>query len=161
MPTGYAFPDPLPWAALAPSLAAAEDRLGRLDERLRSSPIQAGWCARTHFADSCASMWFDGEVVRLEDLVLHDAHRDIHAPTRELIRAQAVLRARRRIAAAEPNWALTPAGLDILRGRAGEGEGDPDSEPAPRGDGIQFQLGSQWEIHPKRAFCLILVSPCP
>src|SRR5208283_3404524 len=132
MPTGYALPDPLPWAALADSIAAAEDRLARLDERLRGSPIQAGWIARTHFADSCASLWLDGDLVPLEDLVLHDAHRDIHAPTRALIRAQAVLRARRRIAAADPGWALTPAGLAILRGRAGEGE--PDSEPAQRGD---------------------------
>jgi len=115
---------------LADSLAAAEDRLARLDERLRASPIQAGWCARTHFADSCASLWLDGELVPLEDLVLHDAHRDIHAPTRALIRAQAVLRARRRIAAADPAWALSPAGLDELRGRAGEG--DPDTEPTPR-----------------------------
>ena len=41
-----------------------------------------------------------------------------------------MLRARRRIAAAEAGWALTPAGLAILRGRAGEG--DPDTEPAPR-----------------------------
>ena len=88
--------------------------------------------ARTHFADSCASLWLDGDLVPLEDLVLHDAHRDIHAPTRELIRAQAVLRARRGIAAADPGWALTPAGLAILRGRAGEG--DPDPEPAPHGD---------------------------
>ncbi len=126
----YRLPDPLPWAALADSLAAAEDRLARLDERLRASPIQAGWCARTHFADSCASLWLDGELVPLEDLVLHDAHRDIHAPTRALIRAQAVLRARRRIAAADPAWALSPAGLDELRGRAGEG--DPDTEPTPR-----------------------------
>jgi hypothetical protein len=134
MPTGYALPDPLPWAALAASLAAAGDSLARLDERLRGSPIQAGWCARTHFADSCASLWLDGDLVPLEDLVLHDAHRDIHAPTRALIRAQAVLRARRRIAAADPGWALTSAGLDSLRGRAGEGEGDPDTEARPSGD---------------------------
>jgi hypothetical protein len=119
---------------LALPLAAAEDRLARLDERLRTSPIQDGWIARTHFADSCASLWLDGEVVPLEDLVLHDAHRDIHAPTRALIQAQAVLRARRRVAAADPGWALTPAGLDSLRGRAGEGEGDPDIEPDPLGD---------------------------
>ncbi len=132
MPTGSALPDPLPWAALAPSLAAAEDRLARLDERLRASPIRDGWIARTHFADSCASLWLDGDLVPLEDLVLHDAHRDIHAPTRALIRAQAVLRARRRIAAADPGWALTPAGLASLRGRAGEGEGDPDTEPPAR-----------------------------
>ena len=142
MPTGSALPDPLPWAALAPSLAAAEDRLARLDERLRASPIRDGWIARTHFADSCASLWLDGDMVPLEDLVLHDAHRDIHAPTRALIRAQAVLRARRRIAAADPGWALTPAGLAILRGRAGEG--DPDTDPPPRdtAPGMDHDLGA-------------------
>ncbi len=43
-----------------------------------------------------------------------------------------MLRARRRIAAADPGWALTPAGLTILRGRGGEGEGDPDTEPTSR-----------------------------
>jgi hypothetical protein len=142
MPSPYRLPDPLPWATLAPPLAAAEDSLARLDERLRSSPIRDGWIARTHFADSCASLWLDGEVVPLEDLVLHDAHRDIHAPTRELIRAQAVLRARRRIAATDPGWALTPAGLAILRGRAGEG--DPDTEPDPRdtAPGLDHDLGA-------------------
>ena len=142
MANAHALPDPLPWAALAPSLAAAEDRLARLDERLRGSPIREGWIARTHFADSCASLWLDGDMVPLEDLVLHDAHRDIHAPTRALIRAQAVLRARRRIAAADPSWALTPAGLDSLRGRAGEG--DPDTEPAPRDNapGLDGELGA-------------------
>ena len=132
MPTGYSLPNPLPWAALAPSLAAAEDGLARLDERLRGSPIREGWVARTHFADSCASLWLDGDLVPLEDLVLHDAYRDIHAPARALIRAQAVLRARRRIAAADPNWALTSAELASLLGRAGEG--DTDAEPTPRGD---------------------------
>ncbi len=142
MASQYRFPDPLPWAALAASLAAAGDLLARLDERLRSSPIQAGWIARTHFADSCASLWLDGDLVPLEDLVLHDAHRDIHAPTRALIRAQALLRARRRIAAAEPNWALTPAGLASLRGRAGEG--DPDTDPSSRdtAPGLDPDLGA-------------------
>ena len=66
MANAYRLPRPLPWAALAPSLAAAEDCLARLDERLRSSPIQAGWIARTHFADSCASLWLDGDLVPLE-----------------------------------------------------------------------------------------------
>jgi hypothetical protein len=67
MPSNYRLPDPLPWAALAPSLAAAEDSLARLDERLRGSPIREGWIARTHFADSCASLWLDGDMVPLED----------------------------------------------------------------------------------------------
>jgi hypothetical protein len=86
--------------------------------------------SRKQIGEEIASQWLDGDMLPLEDLVFYDAHRDIHAPTRALIRAQAVLRARRRIAAADPGWALTPAGLDILRGRVGEG--DPDTEPTPR-----------------------------
>ncbi|MGY3462991.1 hypothetical protein ACVWW5_008496 [Bradyrhizobium sp. LM3.4] len=39
------------------------------------------------------------------------------APTHELTRAHAVLRARRRIADAKPNWALSVSGLADLRGR--------------------------------------------
>ena len=134
----YHLPDPLPWAKLAGPLAAAGDSLARLDERLAKSPIREGWVARAHFSDSAASLWLDGELVHLEDLVLHDARMDIRTPTHELIRAHAILRARRRIASAEPGWALSPAGLDTLRDRdqapppsIGKGRalaGEPDDE---------------------------------
>ena len=110
----YAFPQPLPWTALAGPLAGAEDALARLDERLATSPIRDGWVSRTHFADACASLWLAGELVHLEDLVLHDAGMDIRTPTHELTRAHAVLRARRRIAAADPSWATSPGGLAAL-----------------------------------------------
>ena len=110
-------PDPVPWAKLAGPLAAAGDSLARLDERLAKSPIREGWIARTHFSDAAASLWLDGELAHLEDLVLHDARMDIRTPTHELIRAHAILRARRRIASAKASWALSPAGLDALRDR--------------------------------------------
>src|SRR3954469_11607667 len=114
----YTVPDPLPWTALARPLAAAEDALARLDERVGSSPIREGWISRTHFSEACASLWLQGELVHLEDLVLHDAGMDVRAPTHDLTRAYAVLRTRRRIAAAEPGWATSPAGLaDLSRGR--------------------------------------------
>jgi hypothetical protein len=122
LPNGYHFPDPLPWATIAGPLAAAEDAVARLDERLAKSPIRDGWIARTHFADACASLWLEGELVHLDDLVLHDARMDVRTPTHELTRAHAVLRARRRIADAKPEWALSAAGLDGLRGRGGRGE---------------------------------------
>ena len=121
MPTGYQIPDPLPWGQIAGPLAAAEDSLARLDERLAKSPIREGWVARTHYTDACASLWLEGELVHLEDLVLHDAGMDIRAPTHELTRAHAVLRARRRIAEAKPDWALSATGLAGLRGRGGQG----------------------------------------
>ena len=120
----YAIPDPLPWAALAAPLARAEDALARLDECLRASPIREGWQARAHFADAAATLWLEGELVPLEDLVLHDAGMDVRAPTHQVVRAHAILRARRRIAAGEPGWGLSPAGLDLLRGRGAEGRPD-------------------------------------
>lgn len=133
---GYAIPDPLPWAQLAGPLAAAEDALARLDERLAKSPIRDGFVARTHFTDACASLWLEGELVHLEDLVLHDAGMDIRSPTHELTRAHAVLRIRRRIADAKPDWALSPAGLAGLCGRGGQGDWDEGSDHRKvRGDG--------------------------
>ena len=98
LPLSARVPDPLPWRELARPLARAEDALARLDERLRTSPIREGWIARTHFSDAAAALWLEGELVHLEDLVLHDAGMDIRVPTHELTRAHAVLRARRRVA---------------------------------------------------------------
>ncbi|GEC15363.1 RHE_PE00001 family protein [Nitrobacter winogradskyi] len=122
--SSYQLPDPLPWASIAGPLAAAEDAVARLDERLANSPIRDGWAARTHFTDACAGLWLEGELVHLEDLVLHDAGMDVRAPTFELTRAHAVLRTRRRIADAKPDWALSAAGLAGLRGRTGQGDRD-------------------------------------
>ncbi|WP_354081052.1 RHE_PE00001 family protein [Bradyrhizobium sp. S3.5.5] len=120
----HKIPDPLPWSLLASPLAAAEDALARLDERLAKSPIREAWIARTHFSDACATLWLDGELVHLEDLVLHDAHMDIRAPTHELTRAHAVLRTRRRIASRDPEWPLSAAGLGCLRGRGEKDESE-------------------------------------
>ena len=88
----------------------------RLDERIARSPVGQGWIERSHFADAAASLWIDGELVHLEDLVLHDAGADIRAPTHELTIARDVLKTRRRIAAQPPGWALSPDGIRSLRG---------------------------------------------
>ena len=82
---------------------------------LPRSPVGDGWIERTHFTDACASLWIDGELVHLEDLVLHDATRDIRTPTHELTIARDVLRTRRRIAGQLPDWALSPDGICTLR----------------------------------------------
>ena len=129
----------LPWADFVSSLAQAEDGLARLDERLRASPIGEGWRARMHFADAAASLWLMGGLVDLEDLVLHDAGMDIRAPTHELTRAHAIVRARRRIALGSEDWPLSPTGLDVLRGRAGGPDlamsgADPESGAAPESE---------------------------
>lgn len=89
--------------------------LTRLDERIARSPVGAGFLERQNFADACASLWIDGELVHLEDLVLHDATKDIRTPTHELTIARDVLRTRRRIAAQAPAWALSAEGIRTLR----------------------------------------------
>ncbi|MGR9356868.1 RHE_PE00001 family protein [Hyphomicrobiales bacterium] len=131
--------------------------LTRLDERVAHSPVGQGWIERTQYTDACASLWIDGELVHLEDLVLHDATRDIRTPSHELTIARDVLRTRRRIAGQSPDWALSADGLRTLRQTseitsAGvdeaatanvvwravaidpEGEGDDDAEYLPRVD---------------------------
>ena len=89
--------------------------LTRLDERIARSPVGAGFLERTQFTDACASLWIDGELVHLEDLVLHDAFRDTRTPTHELTIARDVLRTRRRIAAQSPDCALSAEGIRTLR----------------------------------------------
>src|ERR1700727_4078403 len=124
----YKFHTALPWPTIVGPLGAAEDALSRLDERLRVSPIREGWIARTHFLDACASAWIEGELVHVEDLVLHDASMDIRAPTHELTRAHAVLRGRRRIHSEAPKWALSSAGLSALIAQVSE-PGQDGKEP--------------------------------
>jgi hypothetical protein len=105
----------LPVQSLLRPLSDAGVALARLDERIARSPVGEGFLERAHFADACASLWIDGELVHLEDLVLHDAGHDIRTPTHELTIARDVLRSRRRIASQPPGWALSPDGLRTLR----------------------------------------------
>ncbi len=120
----------LPIQSLLRPISEAAVALARLDERIARSPVGEGFLERSHFLDAHASLWVDGELVHLEDLVLHDALRDIRAPTHELTIARDILKTRRRIAAHPPAWALSAQGLASLRGQAwpaalsgGDGEG--------------------------------------
>ncbi|MER9203901.1 RHE_PE00001 family protein [Mesorhizobium sp. M0933] len=114
----YTF-DKLPLETLIGLVARATEVLVRLDERVARSPVRDGFVERQHFADAASALWLEGELVHLEDLVLHDAHMDIRAPTHELTRAHAVLRTRRRISAQKPDWALSRDGFLALTGRGG------------------------------------------
>ncbi|MER9337622.1 RHE_PE00001 family protein [Mesorhizobium sp. M0293] len=111
--------DNLPLETLIGPVAKATEVLARLDERLARSPVRDGFVERQHFADAASALWLEGELVHLEDLVLHDSHMDIRTPTHELTRAHAVLRTRRRIFAQEPDWALSRDGFLALAGRGG------------------------------------------
>ncbi len=106
--------------------------LTRLDERIARSPVGSGWIERSHFTDACASLWIDGELVHLEDLVLHDATRDLRTPTHELTIARDVLRTRRRIAGQSPDWPLSADGIRSLRKTSEIGSGGGD-EVTPAG----------------------------
>lgn len=117
MPFEYKIPDPLPWRTIVGPLATAEDALARLDQCLAKSPIRQGWSSRSHFIDAAACLGLEGGLVHFDDLVLHDAGMDVRTPTHDLARAHTVLRTRRRIADAKPDWALSEAGLASLRGR--------------------------------------------
>jgi len=107
--------DQLPLKTLLSPSARASAALARLDERLAPSPVGKGLIERLHFADACASLWLDGELVEMEDLVLHEAARDIRSPSHALTIARDVLQTRRRIAAQAPDWALSQNGLRSLR----------------------------------------------
>ncbi|MER8911521.1 RHE_PE00001 family protein [Mesorhizobium sp. M0854] len=111
--------DKPPLETLIGPVARATEVLVRLDERVARSPVRDGFVERQHFADAASALWLAGELVHLEDLVLHDAHMDIRTPTHELTRAHAVLRTRRRIFAQKPDWALSRDGLLALTGRGG------------------------------------------
>nr|WP_204339560.1 RHE_PE00001 family protein [Rhizobium leguminosarum] len=117
--------------------------LARLDERIARSPVGLGFLERSHFTDACASLWIDGELVHLEDLVLHDATRDIRTPTHELTIARDVLRTRRRISAQPLGWALSPDGVRTLRETAEITSGETDEA------GMSGGIRSAVAIHPE------------
>src|SRR4051812_48559391 len=106
----------LPLNTLLQPISEAGAGLPRLDERNARSPVGQGWVERARFTDAPASLWVDGALVHLEDLVPHDVGHDIRGPSHELTIARDVLRARRRIGAQPPGWALSPDGLRSLRG---------------------------------------------
>lgn len=143
----------LPIQSLLRPVTDATGALCRLDERIARSAVGAGLLERQNFADACASLWLDGELVHLEDLVLHDAGADVHAPTHELTIARDVLRSRRRIASQPPAWALSPDGLRTLRhARAwpgpllgdgsGRGAGEIEREQTGGGEGERDDVDS-------------------
>ena len=96
--------------------ARAGEALARLDERISRSPMKHGFIERQDFTDAISSMWVDGELVHMEDLVLHDAHMDVRAPTHEMTAAHRILRSRRLIFSNAAGWAFTAPGLSRLRG---------------------------------------------
>lgn len=132
----------LPVQGLLRSISDSAAALSRLDERVARSVVGAGWLERTHFSDACASLWIDGELVHIEDLVLHDAGHDIRTPTHELAIARDVLRMRRRIAGQPSGWALTAEGLRSLRSEgAASAIKAPETKMLPSAGGDEGRSG--------------------
>lgn len=108
---------------LARPVEAATLALVRLDERLaRSEHVLAdGVWARAELFEAQALAHLSGELVSLEDLVLHDAGMDVRAPSTGVVRAARVLTERRSLARRAPETVLAPKALKQLLGVA---EGD-------------------------------------
>ncbi|TYC64233.1 DUF1612 domain-containing protein, partial [Stappia sp. BW2] len=117
-------------------LDRASRLLTRADERLRRTPdLNDGVRSRSHLFDTCASMALDGDLVHLEDLVLHDAGTDKRAPTHELTRAARLLALRRRIDRQAPETLLNRTGILALIGRQTKETGIGKTVDRPAGDG--------------------------
>lgn len=78
------------------SLARAEDSVSRLDARAQTCAFAEGWAARIDFAEANAWGWLSGEIVDMEDLVLHDARMDARLPDQALRATYGLVRARRK-----------------------------------------------------------------
>ncbi|XUY28514.1 RHE_PE00001 family protein [Agrobacterium sp. rho-8.1] len=130
----------LPLDRLLLASTKATEGLARLDERILRSPIGEGFLQRQDFMDAVSSLWIDGELVHIEDLVLHDAHMDIRAPTHEMAIANRILRTRRQIFGNGPLWALSPSGLSRLRG----------NDVADKGNTLHLHVspGEQYPVAP-------------
>lgn len=127
----------LPLETFIAPVAKASEALARLDERLVRSPVRIGWIERSHFADAVAALWLEGELVHVEDLVLHHARMDVRAPSHELTRAYAVLRARRQILSYPPDWVFGRGGLRQLTGH--DGNAATQAHDEPEGEGGSFR----------------------
>jgi len=133
----------LPWQSLLAPVSAAAEAIVRLDERAARSPVGAGLRERQHYADAISSLWVDGELVHMEDLVFHDARMDTRTPTHELTIAHLILRSRREILQHPPAWAFSDQGLLRLRGRESGIGGDRSTGAAGPSQGADFAEDGQ------------------
>ena len=82
--------------ALFAALARAEDRVSRLDERVRGSGFRDGWRSRADIRAVIGAMAADGAHVHPEDLILHDLGTDTRLPETAVAKARDLLQARRK-----------------------------------------------------------------
>ncbi|MCC0013269.1 MAG: DUF1612 and helix-turn-helix domain-containing protein [Rhodobiaceae bacterium] len=140
----------LNFEALLGPIAAAEDALARLDERVARSEVGQGFIERADFFESISSMWVAGELVHLEDLVLHDAQMDVRAPSHELVIAHRIVRARRRVSRNDPGWAVSRSGIMTLAGVPEESSLEAETAET-RGEGMELDLVDHDALLPELA----------
>ncbi len=92
--------------------------LARLDERVkRSSPeLAAGFGARGDFYEAQAAVGLSGELIHLEDVVLHDASMDVRTPTPEVLSASVALHRRRLLVKTSKQKLASPEFLAKISG---------------------------------------------
>ena len=78
------------------ALARAEDRVSRLDERVAACGFCEGWRTRADVRAVVSGMASAGQLVHPEDLLLHDLGADVRVPDAGVLRARALLQARRK-----------------------------------------------------------------
>lgn len=96
--------------------------MARLDERVARSDVGGGFAQRSDFHEAVSNMWVAGELVHLEDLVLHDARMDVRTQTHELVIAHRIVRARRRVLVQNKGWGVSRAGIKALISQDRESE---------------------------------------
>jgi hypothetical protein len=145
-------------ADLARPVEAATLELARLDERLAprggdlaQAAISDGVRARAHMLEAQALAHLAGELVGLEDLVLHDPGMDVRAPSTGVARAARVLAERRQLARRAPDAVLSPDAVRRLIGVAaneatGEGREEPSGSGDERGFAHELRGSKPWEM---------------
>ena len=107
---------------LAAPIEGAMLALVRLDERLGRSDSQlaAGVRGRAHLGEAQALVQLAGELVRIEELVLHVAGMDVRTPGTGVVRAARILTDRQRLASRLPDRVLQTDAIGTLLGLSGE-----------------------------------------
>lgn len=82
--------------------------VAHLDERIARSPFRQGWIERSHFTDTCASLWVDGGLV-------HQGNGLTMVTAKTICRASTMLRSMRRWRDRQPRSRTQPglAGAEV------------------------------------------------
>ncbi len=124
-----------PQEAVFAALARAEDRVSRLDERVRVCGFSEGWNTRAEIRAVLAAVSSDGAIVHPEDLILHDLGADNRLPEASVTRARHLLQARRKARRGGPEL-LSWGGLAWLSGLARNAP-PPGARPTTRIEGLR------------------------